>query len=167
MNDIYPFDIWHVIFHHCDLLSQLRLFTVCSDFYQSFAIIDLYNMSEIYHKKLTNSVLQQRKFNRLVQLDIRYNRNITDISFLTTLKKLCIGSSCKIDQQGIQGLDLVELNANFNETIKDISSMTNLKKLNICSPCGINQQSIRGLVINEMSFIFSLKPIFNAIRSNP
>src|SRR5271154_1338888 len=100
MSDIYPLDIWRIIFHHCDLLSQLKLIIVCSDFYHSFFSTDLYNIPDIYQNKLTNLVLQQRKFGRPFQLNIRDNKNINDISFLTTLKKLYIGSSCRIDQKG-------------------------------------------------------------------
>ncbi len=102
MNDIYPLDIWHVIFHHCDLPSQLKLIIACSDFYHSFFITDLYNIPEVYQNKLTNLVLQQKKFGRLVQLNMRYNENINDVSFLSNLKKLNIGYLCKIDQQKIK-----------------------------------------------------------------
>ena len=150
MNDIYPIDIWHVIFRHCDLLSQLTLITSCSDFYRSFFITDLCNIPNIYQNKLTDLVLQQRKFSRLVKLDIRHNKNINDISFLTTLKKLYVNHLCGIDQQGIYRLDLIELYADSNEKIKDVSFMTSLKKLYAGVFCGINQQGIQGLNLIEL-----------------
>ena len=124
MNNIYPLDIWHIIFHHCDLLSQSELIIVCSDFYNSFFITDLYNISNIYQNKLTMLVLQQRKFNKLIRLDIRSNQHINNISFLTTLKKLRVGYSCRITQQGIQGLNLIDFDAGHNEQIKNISFMS-------------------------------------------
>src|SRR5271154_3017156 len=129
MNDIYPLDIWQVIFQHCDLLSKLKLFLVCSDFYRSFYITDLYTIPKIYLYKISNSVLKQQKFSRIIELNISEAKKICDISFLTNLKKLNISGECGIDQHGIQGLDLVELNAGFYRTIKDVSFMINLKKL--------------------------------------
>jgi len=61
MNDTYPIDIWHVIFHHCDLLSQLKLTTLCSDFHKSFFITDLYNITRANQKKLTKMVFTTKK----------------------------------------------------------------------------------------------------------
>src|SRR5271170_6160902 len=151
MNDIYPIDIWHVIFHHCDLLSQLKLIIVCSDFYHSFYITDLYNIPDIYENKLTKLVLQQRKFSRLVQLNIQGNKNINNISFLSNLKKLRVSYYCGIDQQGIQGLNLIEFDINQNEKIKDVSFMTSLKILHACGSYEIGQQNIKGLDLIELS----------------
>src|SRR5271156_1122770 len=117
MNYIYPSDIWQVILH-CGLLSQLKLITVCSDFYQSLFITDLYNIPEVYRNKLTILILQQKKFSRLVQLNIQGNKNINNISFLSNLKKLRVSYYCGIDQQGIQGLNLIEFDINQNEDRK-------------------------------------------------
>jgi len=49
---------------------------------------------------------------------------------MTNLKILNVrGWKCRIDQKGIQGLDLIELDCDMNGQIKDISFMTNLKKV--------------------------------------
>ena len=49
---------------------------------------------------------------------------------MTNLKKLIASSDyCKIDQQGIEGLDLIELYAHNNKKINNVSFMRNLKKL--------------------------------------
>src|SRR5271154_6148478 len=87
MSDIYPVDIWHVIFQHSDLLSQLRLISVCSAFNRSFFITDMYNISDIYKDRLTEQILKQKKFKRIISLDIHLC-NINNISFLINLKKL-------------------------------------------------------------------------------
>ena len=81
MNIIYLLDIWQVIFQHCDLLSQLRLISVCSHFYHSLFITDMYNIPKTYRRKLTNSVLKQKKFSRIIELDISWNGNIRKILF--------------------------------------------------------------------------------------
>ena len=62
--------------------------TGCSDFYRSLFIADMYYIPNTYKHKLTNSILKQKKFSRIIKLDVQYNENISDISFLTNLKKL-------------------------------------------------------------------------------
>jgi len=155
MNDIHPLDIWHAVFQHCDLWSQLRLISVCADFYHSFFIIDLYNIPETYRNKLTDLVLRQRKFSRLVQLDIQNNKNVYNISFLTTLKKLRIGYLCGIEQQGIHGLDLIELYTGCNTNIKNVSLMTNLKILHARGSQNIDQRGIQGLNLIELDACYN------------
>lgn len=97
MNDIFLIDVWHVILHHCDLLSQLRLIAICSHFYHSLFITDMYNLSNVQTFMLTNAVLKQKKFNRLIQLSLHDNKNIDDVSFLIRLKYLCVCDAYKID----------------------------------------------------------------------
>jgi len=171
MNDIYPLDIWQVIFQHCDSLSQLKLIIVCTDFYHSFFITDLYDIPYTNQYKLTNLILQQRKFSRLVQLNVRDNKNVNNISFLSNLKKLNARYLCGIDQKGIQGLDLIELYVDKNDRITDVSFMKNLKKLYAYDSCGIDQQGINGLnlielVVNnndritDVSFMSNLKKLY-------
>src|SRR5271154_6723303 len=167
MDNIYPLDIWHTIFHHCDLLSQLGLFSACSEFYHSFFITDISHIQGIYRYKLTNSVLKQKKFSRIIRLYLA-STNISDISFLTNLKKLRINNM--ISQQNIQALNLIELDIDYTVQIKDISFMTNLKKLYARGICGVDQQSIRGLdliefdaslneKIKDVSFMTNLKEL--------
>jgi len=117
-NSNYPLDIWDDIFQRCDLLSQLNLFAVCSDFYRSFSITDLYNIPEKYRNRLTILVLRQTKFGRLVQLNVGGNKHVTDVSFLTALKNLNVNGQCGVDQQGIKGLNLRVLYAAGNEKNK-------------------------------------------------
>src|SRR5271154_5168154 len=161
-------DIWYIIFQHCDLLSQLRLFSVCSEFYHSFFITDMYSIDPFYQHKLTNSTLKQKKFSRMIELNIELNDHVDDISFLTNLKRLIPNN--KINQQSIQKLNLIEL-AFYNNKIKDISFMTNLKILHIHGFCNINQQSIQGLNLTELyaghnnqirdiSFMSNLKKLY-------
>src|SRR5271168_5281760 len=152
MSDIYPLDIWHVIFQYSDLLSQLRLISVCSAFNRSFFITDMYNISDIYKDRLTEQILKQKKFKRIISLDIMCN--INNISFLTNLKKL---NTYSINQEGINGLDLIELYAGRNEKIKDVSFMTNLKKLHASGCCGIDQKGIKGCNLIELDASYNEK----------
>src|SRR5271169_6080493 len=152
MSDIYPLDIWHVIFQHSDLLSQLRLISVCSAFNRSFFITDMYNILDIYKDRLTEQILKQKKFKRIISLHIMCN--INNISFLTNLKKL---NNYSINQEGINGLDLIELDADRNEKIKDVSFMTNLKKLHALGCCGIDQEGIKGCNLIELDANYNEK----------
>src|SRR5947209_1343362 len=58
----------------------------------------------------------------LIELNIRYNKFIKDISWMSSLKKL-EAHPCKLTQEGIMGLNLIELNL-YSEEIKDISWMS-------------------------------------------
>jgi len=172
MNDIYPLDIWHIVFNNCDFISKLKLISVCSIFYHSFFITDLYTISDRCKYRLTNTILKQKKFSRTIELSIgNWNDNINNISFLTNLKKLNIANSRGVDQQGISGLNLFELDVTRNKKITNISLMTNLKKLSAQGLCGIDQQGISGLNLFELngtnnkkittvSFMTNLKKLF-------
>ena len=51
----------------------------------------------------------------LVSLNINDNWHITDVSFMTNLRKLNIGGSvCGVGPYGIRGLNLKKLNTNGN-----------------------------------------------------
>lgn len=45
---------------------------------------------------------------------------------MTSLQKLETYENCRIDQNGMKGLNLVEFNAFYNYRIIDVSFMTNL-----------------------------------------
>src|SRR5271154_3580821 len=149
MNDIYPLDIWYIIFRYCDLLSKIKLISVCSIFNDSFFIANMFEIPRIYKYRLTETILKQIKFRRISHLDIQYNKNIRNISLLTNLKKLKIHN--EIDQCDIQELDLIELRAYHNKKINDISFMTNLKTLCVLDgQCVISQQNIHKLNLIEL-----------------
>jgi len=105
----------------------------------------MYTNSDIHKCKLTNSVLKQKKFSKIIELDIRFNENIDGIPFITNLKKLNIAHPSIIGQKDIQGLDLIELNISHNDKIETVSFMVNLKKLSAHGTCGIDQKGIQGL----------------------
>src|SRR5271154_4121388 len=170
MDDICPLDIWYAILQHCDFLSRLRLISVCSTFYHSLFITDMYDIPNAYKNKLTNLTLKQKKFSKIIRLNISKKNDINDVLFLTNLKQLNISHDCGVDQSGICGLDLSKLNASFNDKIKDVSFMSSLKKLNICDNHEIDQDGIRGLNLTELkvshnqkikniSFMTSLKKL--------
>ncbi len=55
----------------------------------------------------------------MIELDVAHNPNITNVSFMTNLKKLdASGKKCGIDQEGINGLDLDDIYSYNNPKIK-------------------------------------------------
>lgn len=119
MNNIYPLDIWYAIFQKCDLLSQIKLISTCSRFYHSLFVTDMYMIPKIYRIKLTNSVLKQKKFSRIIHLNLIGIKHIDNILSLSNLQKLICAD---------------------NTHIKDVSSLTNLKTLIMFDQCGIDQK---------------------------
>ena len=63
-------------------------------------------------------------FKYLVEFVASYNKKITNVSFMTSLKKLNAWGNCGIDHNGIIGLKIVELIANNNNKITNVSFMT-------------------------------------------
>jgi len=126
------------------------------------------DIPNIYSHKLSNLILKQKKFSRIIELDISGMHLVDDISCLTSLKKLYMNH--KVGQESINKLNLIELHINDNEKIKDVSFMTNLKKLYAQCYSGIDQQGISGLnlielcatnndAIKNVSFMTNLKKI--------
>lgn len=80
----------------------------------------------------------------LIELNIRYNSFITDVSFMKNLKILNANYT-NINQNGIKNLDLFELHVDSNPHIYNVTFMKNLKILNASNNCGIDQNGINGL----------------------
>ena len=152
--------IWFNIFEHLKLKSKIALICTNSIFKNNLSITDLYNIEDIYLDRLRQNIIESDIFCNVTQLKARHK--IYNVSFLRNLKILDASCHpnhrqiCRIDQDGIQGLDLVCLDASFNNRITDVSFMTNLKALYVCSECDYNlgdqfffsdidQNGIRGL----------------------
>ena len=126
---MFPLEIWKLIFNELDFKSKLLFISSCKYFRKNIFIDNLYDIDYMYLKKLTDEILKYSIFSHAVCLDAGNNKKITDVSAMTSLKKLGAWGNSGIDQKGIEGLQLVELNVNSNEKITDVSMMTSLKKL--------------------------------------
>ena len=98
----YLFDIWETIFNLLELNSQLKLISVCKHFEDKFFIKKV-----VRNSRLSDDIIFQKKFSRIVDLDVSNNPKITNVSFMKNLKILNTGWNCGINQNGIQGLDLI------------------------------------------------------------
>ena len=70
----------------------------CNYFRNHLFIADLYNIERKYLDKLTTGILKYSIFSHVID-----NNKITNVSFMTLLKKLNTLSDCGIDQSGIIG----------------------------------------------------------------
>ena len=107
---------------------------------------------KILHLEYSN--LRQNEIDKLdlIMLNANgYSNDIANVSHMRNLKILSICGRCsRIDQTGINGLDLIELNAADNKKIKNVSFMRNLKILDASGKCGITEIGIKGLVLEEL-----------------
>ena len=140
-----PLECWNIILQECDFLTQIFLISTTNYFRKNLKITNLGNISRKYLAKLTRQILQYSIFDQIEELDVGHNSQVTDVSFMTSLKKLNADGHCGIHQQGISGLNLVELHVGDNSKITDVSFMTSLKILHASGNCGIHQQGIYGL----------------------
>src|SRR5882724_472483 len=124
-----PIDCWNIIQQQCDFPSQIALVSTTKEFHTDLKILDLYHIDDRYLSKLTDEILKYPIFDQVELLDADNNSNITDISFMASLKVLNARHHCGINQNGIKGLNLVTLNASNNSHIVDVSFMTRLKIL--------------------------------------
>ena len=115
------FDIWETIFNLLELKSQLKLISTCKYFEDQFFIKKL-----VKNIRLSDDIIFQKKFSRIMDLDVSNNPKITNVSFMKNLKILKAGWHCGIDQNGIQDLDLVRFSFNiYNKKLKfNIIDMT-------------------------------------------
>ncbi len=143
-------DVWKIIFNYLDLKSQIYLISTCHFFRKNLFITDLMNADVKLLKKLNTSVLRYSIFSGVVSLNAESNKNIIDVTFMTTLQELDASNDCGIGQQGIQGLYLTKLKTNDNPKITNIASMTTLRELDAGWKCGINQQGIQGLQLVKL-----------------
>ncbi|MCV4594264.1 hypothetical protein OFC51_35010, partial [Escherichia coli] len=79
-------------------------------FKNNISIIDLFHIDEYYLSNLTTEILKYEIFNNVKLLNADYNENITDVSFLKSLKVLHAKWSCGIKQWSIEDLPLIVLN---------------------------------------------------------
>lgn len=79
-------------------------------------------------------------------LEIRDNKEITDIENFPNLIKLNLSGKCGVNQEKLECLmfpdKIIEINAFNNKTISDLSIFSNLRVLHAGGICNVDQQSI-------------------------
>lgn len=151
--DIIPIEIVQHITDYCDCRTTVQIISSCKTFRQDIYIKYMYNISWNTRRRLNDYILTQNMFRNLIQLDIRDNERIINVSYLTMLKKLDVRNS-KLTQDSIKGLKLEEIDVSVMSTIRDVSSMSGTLKVLRCQNgfhiCGITQECINKLHLTEL-----------------
>jgi hypothetical protein len=159
-------DIYFVIYAYLRFVDKIIFRRVCKHF-RSFKLTTFYNIEKRYRSRLTNDILKQYK--DIKQLDLRDNQLVTDLNYLTNLKKLNIKCNHVIHNEGIKELNLEVLIARGSNITK-FNHMTNLKKLDIgccfeVKTDDINKLNLEILFIahnhniTDVNFMISLKKL--------
>ena len=123
-------DILKIIFNNLDFKSQINIISSCNYFRNHLYITDLYDIEKKYLDNLTTEILKYSIFSHVIELNVGNNNKITNVSFMTSLKKLNAWVNCEIGQKSIIGLNKFKLVASDNNKITNVSFMTSFKKLN-------------------------------------
>ena len=123
-------DVVQIICDFSDLRTQINLIQSCKEYDEYLKIRKLDCSWLVRFKigfKITQEIIQQKKFNKLQKLNAGYNSKITNVNHLrNTLTELDCRWDCGIDQMGISDLlKLQKLNATNNVRITDVNHLRN------------------------------------------
>lgn len=141
-------DVVQIICDFCNLKTQINLIRSCKEYDNSLKINSL-DCSTGIGAKITQKILQQKKFSRLRYLHVPNNKKITNVNHLKdSLIQLDCRDESGIDQEGIKELrKLQKLNVWSNNKITNVNHLKDtLIELN-CGGFiyGINQEGISEL----------------------
>ena len=170
------FDIKNIIYSYFyDLKDAINLYNINKDHQDNIRITNLYDIPEIYLKKLDQKTIQQDKYRYVEKFNADNNDKIHNLNHMKNtqvdrggqkfqkicclLKILCctgnneidLNGNSGIDQDGIAQLSLIELYACDNKKIKNVNHMKNTLKILHCGyNCGIDQDGISQLNLIEL-----------------
>lgn len=129
--DIFPLEIWKLIFDELKCNEQIRLRSTCKYFYDNLQITVLdvisctSNKENIYYHYFDSEMLS--KFQHLIKLSVFSHKGKLDISNLTKLQTLDIQYCDDIEK--INLTNLTELDITGNRQINKLKHLTKLNKL--------------------------------------
>ena len=140
------FDIKNIIcLYLYNLKDTINLHNLNKNHQENIRIINLYNISKKYLKKLSQQIIEQNKYKNvekinLIELDTYTNTKIWNVNHMkNSLQILNCSYGSKIDQNSISELNLIELYSTQNYKIKNISHMKRTLKILSCGyDCGID-----------------------------
>jgi hypothetical protein len=143
-----PLEILDIIFDYLDLRSQIQFRTTCRLF-REFDITNFWDTDGLIESsKITTKIL--KLYPKIRYLNLRDNRKVSDINFLTKVVKINVSGFCTMPDSGISKLkNLVYLNSQNNRFIKNLSKKKKIKYLNANGYCGINSDNIKHLDLIE------------------
>ena len=126
-----------------DLKTCLQIVRMCK--WTSRNIKIKYVNDEDLRCKITDHILEQKRYSFVIELNVNNNQKVRKISQLCNLQKLYIDWNCGVTNDEIKNLNLIELYAHANSKINKIKHMTNLQKLCIGWNSGVNDAEIKEL----------------------
>ena len=142
-----PVDLIQHISIFCDTRTVLHITSLNHKTYEK---IKIYFLDDPAYWKLTDNIIQSKKFTKLKKLVSNHKISNNGLKNLTNLEILHASDNCKIDDHGIRNLNLIELYVSKNPKITEVSHMTNLKILDAHGNCGIDDHGIRNLNLTEL-----------------
>ena len=91
-----------------DLKTCLKIVCMCK--WTAHNIKIKYVNDEDLCRKITDHILEQKKYSHLIELNVNNNQKVRKISHLSYLQKLDIGFNCGVTNDEIKDLNLIELN---------------------------------------------------------
>ncbi len=141
-------DLQNEISSFLDFKSKYKLSLTTSNITKFLNLIYIYKISSKVGKYLTDNILNNLIFNKLCEIDISDNINITTLNkFYLTLKIVNIANT-NINILGINKCSLIE-NLDISDciNIKDINFLAlNLKNLNISYDSGVTEDGFRDCI---------------------
>lgn len=165
-----PFDIQNLICYYLyDLKDAINMYNLSKSHQDNIIIKNLCHIPDTYLRKLTQKIIEQKKFHRVEKLYAWDNKEITSVDHMykspifgvtDSLKILACGNRCGINQDGISQVNLTILNAHNNKKITNVNHMKNTLKILVCSgECGIGQEGISQLSLIQLELADNKKII--------
>jgi Leucine-rich repeat (LRR) protein len=141
-------DVVQLICDFCDLHTQIRLIQSCKLYDENIKIRVLVESER--SSRVSQKILEQKKFNKLQYLHAGHNRKIFDLNHLgeTLLVLICYGENCTIGQKAIAQLKKLRfLDCSYNTLIHDVNHLKDTLETLVCNgyPCALGQHGIKEL----------------------
>jgi hypothetical protein len=147
-------DVVQVICDFCDLVTQVRLIQSCRTYDENIKIRKL-EITDEFSERISQIVLEQKKFNKLQYLDAIKGYKIRNLNHLkdTLLVLICYGHDCTIDQQAIAQLQrLTFLDCSHNRFISNVNHLKDTLETLACTwSSAIGQEGIKELRLKELN----------------
>lgn len=164
-------DYWH-------LKDQITCTQINSYTYDNIFIYKIGNMptgidGQKKQYKLNQSIIEQKKFNRLKVLKCCAVGDVKDVNHLAdTLVELECSYWCGIDNDGVCKLKkLKKIDCSWNQKIYDLSHVADTLEVLFCrGKCGINQvsilkfENIKILDCSDNSKIYDVNHLYNTLK---
>jgi len=137
---MFPVEIYQLIINYLLLADKLNFFQLNKFLYHNLKIYELDN------KLVTQSIIEQNKFDKLKKLTVYAANKLISINHLCNLEILICQNNSDLSQEGIMNLSNLKQLFVSNNKITSVNHLNKLEILYCCDYLGINQNGIMKLV---------------------